>query len=276
MVTMPAPNSPDEAPLPTSRPRGRRRQKPRRRVTVSGVIGELLVTVGVVILAFMGWKFGLNDVIQGNAQNVAGGQLSEQFDQDYASTGQAAPDAGGVPIRAVPEGEAEPFAVLYVPRFGADYSRTIATGIAQYGVLNHYVGYYPDTQLPGEVGNFPIAGHRLAYGAPMQHLPDLQVGDRVYVETVDGWYTYVYRSGEYVQPTEVSILSTVPRHPDQQGTDRIMLLMTCNPIHSTAERMVAYTVFESFSPRSDGPPQEIAPVVQERQQNSGNDTGRDN
>jgi sortase A len=247
---MSLPDAPD-----TRRARREARRKRAQRITVTGVLGELLLTAGLGTLAFMGWKYWLNDVIQGNEQNSAGGELSQQFEEEYES--------------------AEPFAVLYVPAFGKDYSRTIATDITQYGVLDHYVGYYMESDAPGAVGTFAVAGHRLAYGAPMQNIPNLQVGDHAYVETVDGWYEYEYRSGEYVDPYEVSILSDVPRYPDETSSDRILLMMTCNPIYSVAERVVSYSVFVDFTPRSEGAPDEIADVVNERTANDGQDTGRE-
>lgn len=266
-MTSPAPDA-------TRRSRKEQRRKRAQRITVTGVLGELLLTAGLGTLAFMGWKYWLNDVIQGNEQNSAGSELSQEFEKNYTDA-PAPDDDNGIPVRTTPTDSAEPFAVLYVPAFGADYSRTIATDITQYGVLDHYVGYYMDSDAPGAIGNFAVAGHRLAYGAPMQNIPNLQVGDHAYVETVDGWYEYEYRSGEYVDPYEVSILSDVPRYPDEQSDDRILLMMTCNPIYSVAERVVSYSVFVEFTPRADGAPDEIAEVVNERNQNDGQDTGRE-
>lgn len=266
----------DDLPLSSSRREERDLKRPRKRaprVTVSGVLGELLLTAGFVMMLFLGWKFWLNDIIVGNAQNQEGAALSEQFDREYETVKPPEVDESGIPIRKAPTEEATPFAVLYVPAWGEDYSRTIATGITRYGVLDYYVGYYPDSDPVGSVGNFAIAGHRLAYGASMQKIPDLQLGDNVYVETVDGWYEYTFRAGEYVGPSEISILSDVPRHPELKGEDRIMLLMTCNPFHSTEERVVSYTTFVDFIPRSEGPPEEIAGAVNARTNNNGGDTG---
>ena len=100
---------------------------------------------------------------------------------------------------------AEAFAVMYVPRFGDDSQRTIAEGIGL-DVLNSVdlgVGHYPGTQAPGEVGNFAIASHRSAYGGGMHEIEQLQLGDAIYVQTKDGWYTYRFRDLEYVTPETV-------------------------------------------------------------------------
>ena len=66
-------------------------------------------------------------------------------------------------------------------------------------VLNSFdlgVGHYPDTQMPGEVGNFAIASHRSAYGGGMHEIEQLQLGDAIYIQTHDGWYTYRFRDFE--------------------------------------------------------------------------------
>ena len=59
----------------------------------------------------------------------------------------------------------------------------------------------------------------------------------------------------------LSTLAAVPHHPDLQADDRIVTLTSCNPLYSTAERIVAYGVLESWQPSAAGPPAEIADVV---------------
>ncbi|MCR2828557.1 class E sortase, partial [Microbacterium sp. zg.Y909] len=41
---------------------------------------------------------------------------------------------------------------------------------------------------------------------------------------------------------------------------RYLTLTTCSPMWSTAERLAAYAVFDSFTPRADGPPESLATV----------------
>lgn len=277
--------------LPSRRSIRHARAKPRPKVTAVGVAGELLLTMGLVLLMFVGWKYWLNDLIVGNEQNSVGASVEESFSRDDAES--SAPESTvdpeiGIPVGIAPTVTNERFAVLYVPAWGADYSRPIAEGTGYHEVLNQNVGHYEDTQMPGAVGNFAIAGHRLAYGASMQHIHELQLGDEIIIGTKDGWYTYTYRSGEYVAPTQIDVLNPIPRVPtgeesggtlglneDEQsadapavptppaglGTDRILTLMSCNPFWSTAERIIAYATFAHFTPRADGPPEQIAQAV---------------
>src|SRR5690606_10932209 len=106
----------------------------------------------------------------------------------------------GEPVITADPQEGAGFATLYVPRFGSDYVRPIGEGVSLSSVLNNRelgIGHYPESQLPGKLGNFALAAHRTTHGAPFKQIADLRVGDKLYVQTADGWYTYVFRSVEY-------------------------------------------------------------------------------
>ncbi|MFP7761829.1 class E sortase [Marisediminicola sp. LYQ134] len=246
---------------------GRRAQrKSRRRGVVSaivGVVGELLLTAAVFIFLFLGWQLWLNDIIVGGEQQSEAQQFGQQLGGAAPATPVEPGEDFGDPVVSAVSDETTKFANLYVPRFGADYVRTIAEGVGEGDVLTEGIGHYPDTQMPGEIGNFGIAAHRTTHGAPFNRIADLQVGDRMYVQTEDGWYTYVYRSSEYVLPTGVGVLEPVPQSPDIEPTERLITLTSCNPLFSAQERIIAYGVFESWQPASAGAPEEIASIVGE-------------
>ena len=51
------------------------------------------------------------------------------------------------------------------------------------------------------------------------------------------------------------MVSALPQRPDiVQATTAYMTMTSCSPMFGLAERIVAYSVFESFTPRSAGPP----------------------
>lgn len=238
-------------------------QKRRPRVSVVGVLGELLITAGVVVLMFLGWQIWINDLIVGEQQNHEAAQLSQTWNKGEATV--AAPPERpdpGPPLIATAPGNAERFATLIIPRFGADYTRPIAEGVGVDDVLAYGIGHYPGTAMPGDVGNFAVAGHRTGWGAPLADIVNLQVGDNIYIETADGWYQYVYRSMEYVMPTGVEVLEPVPQLVGQAPTDRLITITSCNPPLTAAERVIAYGVYETWYPRAGGPPAEIAGLVQ--------------
>lgn len=240
------------------------------RYRVLGITGEVLITLGVVTGLFWVWFVFVNDVIAGSQQKSAGIELAESFRGEQAdvppkarasSSGKI--ESGDPPIQeSAVEGQA--FATLYVPRFGDDYVRPIAEGIDLPSVLNNRrlgVGRYPETQNLGELGNFAIAAHRTTYGAPFAEITQLRVGDRIFIETHEGWYAYRFRNHEYVWPTALSVLNEVPRFRGVEPGERILTMTSCHPRFSESERVIAYSVFDDWYPRHGGPPSEIAHLV---------------
>ena len=236
-----------------------------------GVAGETLMTAGLFVLLFLGWHVWFNDLVQGAAQDKAAASLSQQwqitekpdteFDRAIGSSDGAFVSAKPPIMKTV--NDAEPFATLIIPRFGDRYVRTIAETVDVATVLNNVetsVGRYPSSNRLGEIGNFAIAGHRTTYGAAFGWVDSLRVGDRVYVETEEGWYIYRFRNLEFVYPTEVAVLNPVPQ-TTIEAKERILTITTCHPKLSAAERFIAYAVFESFVPRENGTPSEVSALV---------------
>lgn len=254
----------------TSRERRRaaRRARPAPRLTVSGVLGELLITAGVIVMLFLGWYLWLNDAIAGSEQQVAAEEVQQELQERWErgeGVAERPVDPGEPVVSAQPTRPGEVFGALIIPRFGPEWKRSIASGVDVETVLNSFtvgVGHYIGTQMPGELGNFALAGHRRTYGSAFWDIDQLRLGDKIYVETVDGWYQYTFRGLEYVWPTGVEVLEPVPAAPGVEPTDRVLTLTSCNPRWSTAERIIAYAVYETWYPRADGPPTEIAGLVE--------------
>jgi len=228
-------------------------------VSVIGVVGEVLISAGVFVLLFLGWQLWFNDLVVGGALRVEATQQSSTW-QGNASTAEPGTN-DDPPVLGTPAA-GEVFALMIVPRWGADYYLPIAEGTGTKQVLNKgQIGHYVNTSMPGAVGNFAVAAHRMAYGHPFTGLSDLRVGDHVFIETSDGWYQYGFRNLEYVRPTGIGVIAPVPQNDGVTPGDRLMTLTSCNPRYTAAERIIAYTVYESFSPRADGPPAEIAATI---------------
>lgn len=242
----------------------RPRRRPRRGVSIIGVLGELLITAGLLVVLFLGWQVWWNDIVVGGQQATAAQELTEQWgpiEPAPSPDPSAEPQDYGDPVVSAVAAEHSGFATIYVPRFGADWQRVVGEGVDMSEVLNDTtlgVGHYEGTQMPGEVGNFAVAAHRQTHGGSFNQINQLAVGDPIYVATADGFYTYRYRSTEYVLPTGVGVLDPVPQVENAQAGDRIITLTACNPLFSTAERIVAYGVMESWQPHSAGPPAAIA------------------
>ncbi|GHD49152.1 class E sortase [Mycetocola manganoxydans] len=222
----------------------------------------MLVTAGVCVLLFLVWQLWLNDAVLRAAQNNEAAALSEQWSEEPIR-----PDTPSDPLTpvVVPQpSDAEIFGILLVPRFGADYAAKLAGGVSASRTLNPIgLGHYPETQMPGEAGNFAVAGHRNTHGKPLNLIGELRVGDAIVVEVPEGWYTYRFRTLEYVQPSGVGVLEPVPQADGVAASDSIITLTSCNPAFSTAERIIAYGAFESWTPRASGPPASITEPLED-------------
>ncbi|MCS0500109.1 class E sortase [Protaetiibacter mangrovi] len=256
----------------------RRRARRGRRTSVVGVLGELLITAGLVVLLYIVWQLWISEYLVGNEVKQQAGQLSQEWNEQAQET--PTPSATPSPsTSATPEPSEDPepvdtvipvgtapavdknFAILMVPRWGSDYARTIAEGVGTADVLDKgKLGHYPSTQMPGAVGNFAIAAHRMGHGGSLHHINELQLGDHIFVETADGWYQYSFRNLEYVHPTGVGVLDAVPQSPETPATERYITLTSCNPQYTSRERIIAYGVFDRFYPRDPSAPDKGAPA----------------
>lgn len=246
-----------------------RAARPRRRVTFFGVLGELLVTVGVLTLLFVAWQLWIGDWIIGAQNNAKGESQSQLWAQEYATSSPAplpsvTPDATPAPADPVilpqPK-DAQVFGVMHIPRFGSDYAVKIAGGVTRAHTLDPIgIGHYPGAPMPGALGNVALAAHRTTFGKPFNRIADLRIGDAIVIETKDGWYTYRFRTLEYVKPDAVDVLLPVPQLTGVAADGRYLTMTSCSPMYSKAERIVAYSVFESFTPRAAGAPASLAAV----------------
>lgn len=223
------------------------------------------------VLLFLGWHVGFNDYIAGIIQDRNSASLAQEwqtapttvveFDRNPGTSDGAVSDVK-TPVTKAP-GNAKPFATIIIPRFGPHYVRTIAESVDVDTVLNNLssgVGHYTGTSQLGEVGNFAVAGHRTTYGAPFGDIDKLRVGDRIYIETKAGWYVYRFRNIQFVYPNETTVLNGVPQTL-LAAKDRLLTMTSCHPKLSAAERIIAFSVFESFVPREAGTPSEIVTMV---------------
>lgn len=167
----------------------------------------------------------------------------------------------GVPAVGTPPKYFETFGVVYIPRFGSDFSAPLVQGTGLDVLDTLGLGHYDDTAMPGQVGNFAVAGHRQTHGAVLDKIHLLEPGDKIYIQTKDGFYIYVFRNTDIVLPSAGSVLDPVPMNPKASPTERILTMTSCNPQFGSQERIIAYSTMESWQPLSDGTPAEIASAV---------------
>ena len=238
---------------------------------VTGVTGEVFVTAGALMGLFLAWHLVLNDTIQGDRQNHSATALSQQWQapessgEDQETSSPAVSPSNEEPPVTVSPAEGQPFALLYVPRFGSDYVRTIAEGVDVETVLNSRrlgVGRYLESDQLGSYGNFALAAHRTTFGAPFGDIGELRVGDQIYVEVPEGWHAYEFRNLEYVWETEVEVLNSFPKMNEEVPGTRVITLTSCHPKFTVAERVIAYGLYSGWYPREGGAPSELAELLE--------------
>ncbi|MEW2611386.1 class E sortase [Streptomyces sp. NPDC047880] len=157
-----------------------------------------------------------------------------QADDAYGHTQQALredlrrSDAPPQKARAQEPGprEGQAFAVLRVPRFGAGFAPVIVEGVSPQA-LQKGPGHFPRTALPGETGNFAVAGHRTGWGQPFNRLTELRRGDTIAVEWRGTTYTYQITRSKVVEPSDVGVLHPVPGKPGARPDKARITLITC-------------------------------------------------
>ena len=210
------------------------------------VLGELMLTIGVVLLLFAFYEAYWTNVESGQLQEEASADLEEQWRNPRQ---KMEPELG------------EAFAQLYIPTFGSDYHFAIIEGTNEDDLLRG-PGRYVDSQMPGEMGNFAVAGHRVGKGAPFNDLGKLETCDDIVVETqkerityrvlpIDGEQAdcfngippeYSHVAGRHITtPGDVSVTNPVPES-DAEPSHEILTLTTCHPQFSNAERMIVHAM----------------------------------
>ncbi|MEV6492885.1 class E sortase, partial [Actinoplanes sp. NPDC051633] len=205
------------------------------------VSGELMITFGLIVLLFAGYEvFGNSAKVQ-DEQNGLDDALSQQW---------ADPTVGP---SAAPKGPAAPgknlIGRLYIPKLDKEW--VVVNGVRPQDI-RYAPGHYPDTALPGKVGNFSVAGHRIR--KIFWRLDELREGDVIGVETRDSWYIYKVTSQQVVLPSAVEVVAPVPGKPRAKPKKKILTLTTCNPKFNNYERLIVHAELAQTVPRDQAAP----------------------
>ena len=211
-------------------------------------LGELLVTAGLVLLLFVAYQLMWTNYEAQRAQAGVADQIRDDW-QRPAASGEI-----GKVGKLTDFGQG--FAFIHIPRLGHKYAVPIVQGVSL-DDLARGVGHYPKTALPGEVGNFAVAGHRATHGEPFAYLDRVKKGDAVVIETQQDWFTYVVDRIRIVKPTDVWVIEPVPGKPDAVPTERLITLTTCNPRWASTERLIIFGHLESRRSTAAGKPPEL-------------------
>jgi sortase A len=110
--------------------------------------------------------------------------------------------------------------------------------------------------MPGQVGNFAVAGHRTTYLHPFYNINELKPGDAIVLETKTMWFTYRVEDvpptkgypkisyQEIVDPSDVQVAYPIPDQPnlDAKPSLKLLTFTSCNPRYSAAQRIVVHAL----------------------------------
>lgn len=200
---------------------------------VLGATGRALVAFGLLLLLFVAYQLWGTGLQEARAQDSLQRDLDELFES-------AAPAAIAEPIGPVSTTTTEPpppppmgeaVAVIRIPEIGLE--KAVVEGV-RVEDLKKGPGHYPQTPLPGQPGNAAIAGHRTTYGAPFYRLDELDIGEEIFVRTVQGEFRYVVDRVTVVRPDQVEVLDPTP--------EARLTLTTCEPRYSARQRLIVSAV----------------------------------
>jgi sortase A len=217
------------------------------RTFVRGV-GELFITAGLVVLLFTGYELYGTGIATSHAQGNLTKELRQRWKQPEPPNrrGAVAPVKIGTGL-----------AVLRIPRLGKDWVKVVVEGVSL-ADLRKGPGHYPGTALPGQIGNFAVAGHRATHGNGFMRMNEMRRGDVVVVETRDMWFTYRVTSTEVVEPTDIAVIAPVSDRPGVRPTQRAITLTTCDPWYAATHRLIVHGLLEAVAPKSAGSPAVLA------------------
>ncbi|MDX2917620.1 MULTISPECIES: class E sortase [Streptomyces] len=214
-------------------------------VIASRAVGEVFISLGVLMLLFVTYQLWWTNV---RADQIAGKETNRI--QDEWANGDRRPG-----VFAPGEG----FAIMHIPKL--DVVAPIAEGIDKEKVLDRgMIGHYGEgklkTAMPSDKqGNFSVAGHRNTHGEPFRYINKLNPGDPIVVETRDAYYTYEM-AGILPQtsPSNISVIEPIPVGSGFTKPGRYLTLTTCTPEFTSTYRLIVWGKMVDERPRSEGKP----------------------
>ena len=216
-----------------------------------GGIGKTLIATGLLLFGFVAYQLWGTGIETARAQDSLGNEFEELLaatpvtdsiptdstPTDSVPTGstpvdptvETTPSAPEIVMAPIVEGDA--IARIELPRIGID--KIVVAGVEK-NDLKKGPGHYPETPMPGQLGNAAIAGHRTTFGQPFFDVDKMQTGDEIVVTTVAGRFVYRVTGQEIVSPSDYQVIATT------DPTRATLTLTSCHPKYTARERIIVY------------------------------------
>ena len=157
------------------------------------IFGVTLILIGIGIIGSVAYKKIVTSHKQNELLQVFENQLSEAKNEE---------DSESVSLEAI--NGYTPIAIMEIPSI--KLKQPVVDGTGE-DVIKYFLGRFPELAMPGEIGNFAVAGHRVSdFTDAFINLYKVKVGDEVIVTTKDGRFTYQVDNSFIVDPDQVEVL----------------------------------------------------------------------
>lgn len=228
-----------------------------------GGIGRTLIATGLLMFGFVAYQLWGTGIETARAQNALENEFEELLATSAPETtvadtqpdpspttdttpdttpdastpeastpvGSSVPEAPDTSLDGLAVAEGDPIARLEMPTLGVD--KIVVAGVNT-SDLKKGPGHYPDTPLPGQLGNAAIAGHRTTYGQPFFDVDKLENGDEIVVTTLAGRFVYRVTGQQIVSPSDYQVVATT------DWTRATLTLTSCHPKYTARERIIVF------------------------------------
>nr|MBC9201001.1 sortase [Paenibacillus sp. PL91] len=178
------------------------------------------------------WEEASYDVIPQEQAQEQYEQLTDLFNEELtAATAQPTSTPTEAPTAAPTVQKIASIATLKIDKI--KLKLPVVEGATQKN-MKSATAHLKETSAIGEVGNAAIAGHRMrSKGRLFNRLGEIEVGDKIVVETKEQTYTYTVYKVSIVEPTDVSVLN-------YNNKDKLLTLITCDPIVNPTHRLIIH------------------------------------
>lgn len=176
------------------------------------IIGKLLILVGILTIGTVVYT------------NYKTNQINKEFVREYKN------NTKNIDTKKDDYEIGDVIGVLNIPKINLEVA--IKRGITN-EILKDSVGHFENTAMPGEYGNFSVAGHR-AYTSNkfFSNLDEVEIGDDLNVLFENETFTYKVNSIEVVTPDKVEVVDSTDNDKKE------ITLVTCTPKYVGSHRLI--------------------------------------
>ncbi|MDQ3878197.1 MAG: sortase [Actinomycetota bacterium] len=223
------------------------------------VFGKSLISIGFGVLLFVVWALWGTGFYTAKQQNRLEREFASQ--PDFVQPAVHHKGGGSSPYRRPPIGwvdSLKPGDAVFrirIPKINLNEGKgfMVVEGVGEEELKagpGHYPACDPDRGFvpplctsfpeawPGEKGRVVVSGHRTTFLAPFWAINELNKGDKIFIDTHWGDFTYVVTDQRAVLPTDTSIVR-------EDNDDAELVLTTCNPRFSASQRLVTFATMET-------------------------------